>query len=721
MGSVRLDGAAGKNDKAAIEVGKIKAKDFAIAFSQCEDNILKSYSQVTYRWTMAPLSPAELANLSAGNDIQPQQVVICSGGGLGDRRASTFYGTPEYFIDNVEINTLATSTKQSGLSGNLTLNFDVIEPYSLGLFIQSLQAAAIRSSYNNYLDCTWLMRLEFFGTNKQGKQEPITVATRNYTQKLLQILFVSNEAGSKYQVRTLDFNLEAFNNIHGTYRGSATLPGASTVIEALTQLATLLNKDQEEAASNNTIEIADRYKIIVERDTGDKIKKSKFASDESSEKVQGTNKGQQQGDTKDRSKPVDGARSFTFLAQTKGRRITDMIQEIMISSEYCTNAIKQETIKNSEGYVTWYRISVSTKYKDDDSKLDKIQNRPAYDITFVITPYTVHHSVMKTPLGPSVGFKEILNSIKKQYSYIYTGLNDDIVRWELKFDNTFYTAIPSKPAFSPRETSADVYDSPSLVQQVPADLSFANTITHHGRLYRDTDGSYRKPVGGGTHDGPDIRAARAFEQATLLDTEAITLQMTILGDPYYLTKSGAFLEKIGPEFPGAQINTDKTMATESGEVRLYLRFRTPLDAPKPGEALFIFPSSGYTDSPFSGLYKIKSVKSKFHEGVFTQDLDLFRDRGQQPQEIANVRADPSLIAGNALITDPRQRAFSSVVAPAAAAPAAAAPVASSSPVKPQSSELALQPASLAKNPPPKATLDPIEEILEKRFTGPAPD
>jgi hypothetical protein len=318
---------------------------------------------------------------------------------------------------------------------------------------------------------------------------------------------------------------------------------------------------------------------------------------------------------------------------------------------------------------------------------------------------------MKTPLSSGVGFKEILNSIKKQYSYIYTGLNDDIVRWELKFDNTFYTAIPSKPAFSPRDTSKEVYDSPSLVQQVPADLSFVNTITHHGRLYRDTDGSYRKPVGGGTYDNADIRAARSFEQATLLDTEAITLQMTILGDPYYLTKSGAFLERVGPELPGAQINTDKTMATESGEVRLYLRFRTPLDAPKPGEALFIFPSSGYTDSPFSGLYRIKSVKSKFHEGVFTQDLDLFRDRGQQPQEIANVRADPSLIAGSALITDPRQRTFSSVVPtapPVALDPPAETPVAVSSPVAPQSTLLDLQPASL------KATIDPEDSIRRQR-------
>jgi hypothetical protein len=164
------------------------------------------------------------------------------------------------------------------------------------------------------------------------------------------------------------------------------------------------------------------------------------------------------------------------------------------------------------------------------------------------------------------------------------------------------------------------------------------------------------------------------------------------------------------------------MATESGEVRLYLRFRTPLDAPKPGEAVFIFPSSGYTDSPFSGLYKIKSVRSKFHEGVFTQDLDLFRDRGQQPQEIANVRADPSLIAGSALIVDPRQQTFSSVVAPEASLTSGESVVLDNgvvvTPLGPQT-KIESRPL----NDPPKATSDPLDTWFDNyyRTTGTPPD
>lgn len=650
-----------RNDQAAIDVNRIRVEDQKFAFKEVDENVLKSYTNVTYRWILAPLTPQQITALQAGNPIQPKNIVICSGGGQDADRSQTIYGAPEYFIDNIEINTLATPTKQSGLSGNLTINFDVIEPYSLGLFIQSLQTAALRSSYNNYLECTWLMQVDFLGNDLSGKQTLIPNATRLYTQRLQQVTFTANEAGSKYQVRSLDSNLEAFNNVYGTYSGAANIE-AATVNDALTNLAKILNDDQNTAKKNGLIQKPDNYNIIVtSRVDGDeatitKIRDSKFAAAESSEKVSGNNKAVQKNDTKTRGAPVFGPRKFPFNP-VDGRRIVDMIQEILVSSEFAVNATDPTNV-SKDGYVTWYRISAQTNYKDGTFQNDTIQNRPAYDITYVVTPYTVHHSVLKTPIADTLGMKptEIIATIKKRYDYLYTGLNDDIVKWELKFDNTFYTSIPEQLANSIRDSSGVVVATPEATNAVPVG-STKNTITHSGRLLRDKQGSYRKPIGGGTADNSDLRVARAFEQAILQDTEMITLSMTVLGDPYYLTKSGAFLEKIGPEAPGAMINNDRTMATEDGEVRIFLRFRTPIDAPTPGSSLFIFPSDGFADSPFGGLYKIRMVKSKFNEGVFTQDLELFRDRGQQPEEITTIRNDPSILFGSALTVDERSNGY----------------------------------------------------------------
>ena len=663
LSSIRQD------ERAVSDVSSVRAENQKIAFGACEDNILKSYSNVTYRWTLAPLTPKQVTQLQTGigiGSLNPglANIVICSGGGRDADRASTIYGSPEYFIDNVEINTLATPTKESGLSGNLTMNFDVIEPYSLGLFIQSLQAAALRSTYTNYLECTWLMQVDFIGVDTDGKQRTIPDATRLYTQKLQQISFVATEAGSKYQVKTLDFNLEAFNNVYGTFPSAANFQGSS-VEEALSSLAKVLNAAQELAVKQQLITIADEYEIVVKEANGlpmpghisDRMRVSKFPAATSSDNSSGSAKAPAKSED-GRAVPEYTIRKFTYPPDDK-RRIVDMIREVMISSEFITDAIKPENIDPNDGMVNWYRISVVTEYKGTSGtkakvQTDPVQNRPAYKFTFVVTPYRVHHGVAKVPLGPTLGMsdKGLKSTIKKQYNYLYTGLNDDIIRWELKFDNTFYTSIPFSSTVTEEDVRGYLAERPASGNAEPP-RSYSNLVTHAGRLMRDKPGSYVKPMGGSTVDSADIRTARAFEQATMLGTEMITLNMTILGDPYYLSKSGAFLEQIGATAPGSQINNDKTMASESGEVRIFLRFRTPIDAPTPGGALFIFPASGYSDSPFSGLYKIRSVKSKFHEGVFTQELDLFRDRGQQPEEISSLRSDPSAIFNSAIVVDQR--------------------------------------------------------------------
>ena len=680
-------GPKNKNDQAAIDVSSVRAENQKTAFSACEDNILKSYSNVTYRWTMAPLTPKQVTQLQTGvgiSSLSPglANIVICSGGGRDADRAATFYGSPEYFIDNVEINTLATPTKESGLSGNLTMNFDVIEPYSLGLFIQSLQAAALRSTYTNYLECTWLMQVDFFGVDVNGKQKTIPDATRLYTQKLQQISFVATEAGSKYQVKTLDFNLEAFNNVYGTFPSAANFQGG-TVQEALLGLAKVLNDAQELAVKQGIIQIADEYEVFVKApftfdtksgkvfdnaDIQEKMAKSKFPAGSSSDKASGPAKGPAK-NPDSRGAPEYTIRKFAFAPDDK-RRIVDMIREVMLSSEFIIQSTQPENVSQA-GMITWYRISVVTEYKGTNEvklKLDKIQNRPAYKFTFVVAPYRVHHGAVKTPLAQSRGMDDngLKSTIKKQYNYLYTGLNDDIIKWELKFDNTFYTSMPPTAAVADKDIDGIIVEQPARVNTEPASQG-STLITHAGRLMRDKSGSYVKPMGGSTVDKTDIRTARAFEQAILGGTEMITLSMTILGDPYYLSRSGAFLEQIGADAPDSQINNNKTMASESGEVRIFLRFRTPIDAPTPGGALFIFPASGYTDSPFGGLYKVRSVKSKFHEGVFTQDLDLFRDRGQQPEEITSLRSDPSLLFNAALGVDQRINGYNGTPAPAPAA------------------------------------------------------
>lgn len=665
-----------------------------LAFASVQENVLKQYSNLTYLWTFAPLTPTQVTKINVdgnSNSIKLEQVVISSAGRLGDDRAQTFYGAPEYFIDNVEIFTLATPTAKSGLSGNTTLHFDVFEPYSVGLFLQSCQTASLRTGYASYIDTCWLLKLEFYGYNPTTKkQEKVEGATRDYPLKLQQVSFTANEGGSKYQVKCVDFSLEAFNNVYGTYAAASTITG-STVEEVLGELANALNTDQKKAVDDKVIGIADEYEIQIldaqDLFPGADIAKSKFVKAEDQGSSPGSNAGSKKGDTDNRStKPKPGSRSFSW-GRSDTRRITDMIGEIIKSSEFCSNSLKKGPDAKT-GMITWYRYSSKVEYAGGSFKLDPIRNTPAYKITYLIHPYMVHHSVFKTPSAQSQGFTAdgLLGLIKKQYSYIYTGENDDILKWELKFDNTFYTAIPvSNPGNQPGTIQA----KGSAIREEPSagNAEGTNTVglyleTPAGKLFRDSAASYRKPMGGGTADNVDIRVARAFEEALLTDTENIMLDLSILGDPYYLTRSGVFVDKNLPTEANSQIKADLTMNTEYGEVRIYVRFKTPIDAPVLPKTLFEFPAAGYNDSAYSGLYRVRTVRSKFNDGLFTQELNLFRDRGQQPEEIKNIRRDPNALLAGQPAPDTRDTSNSTPAAGPTPVVAESSPVVSQTSIVP---------------------------------------
>jgi hypothetical protein len=74
-----------------------------------------------------------------------------------------------------------------------------------------------------------------------------------------------------------------------------------------------------------------------------------------------------------------------------------------------------------------------------------------------------------------------------------------------------------------------------------------------------------------------------------------------------------------------QITEDGTMNYESGDVFVYLTFRTPADV-NTATGLYDFGKEVKT-SPFSGIYRVTSVESMF-SGTFTQRLRLVRMPGQ---------------------------------------------------------------------------------------------
>ena len=100
----------------------------------------------------------------------PSIMILKSGGGAGSgaRTYAETGGKTEYYIDDVEINTIIGSNPTTGQTNAVQIDFKITEPYSMGMFLQALQVASIRSGHKNYLEAPWVLAVEFKGWDQNG-------------------------------------------------------------------------------------------------------------------------------------------------------------------------------------------------------------------------------------------------------------------------------------------------------------------------------------------------------------------------------------------------------------------------------------------------------------------------------------------------------------------------------------------------------------------------
>ena len=139
--------------------------------------------------------------------------------------------------------------------------------------------------------------------------------------------------------------------------------------------------------------------------------------------------------------------------------------------------------------------------------------------------------------------------------------------------------------------------------------------------------------GGGGNDTPHTMAARSFMDVAVNGVDMLSLEMTILGDPYYIGDSG-----LG-NYTAKQTNlenmtADHSMNYQNGEVYIGVNFRTPLDIDVARGAYDFGPTQLVAE--FSGLYKVLKVSSDFSRGRFTQNLTLLRMPGQTAKPVDSL-------------------------------------------------------------------------------------
>lgn len=309
----------------------------------------------------------------------------------------------------------------------------------------------------------------------------------------------------------------------------------------------------------------------------------------------------------------------------QGTSVIAAISEIMLMSKYCQDNVKTD-VPGKPGMVKWFRVETQAFVLDPTEESKQTGETPKL-LVYRVVPYYVHRHHFMAPTNQP-DYSTLAKSAIKEYNYIYSGKNVDILNFDITINNAAFTTLyadrnnnagdlyPSinKAADSEGRTGVSVKTAP-----VGSDDQLGNPAI--GAKYKGDSSKI-----GGPPDDPKTLVARNFHQALMANSEVdmVELKLEIMGDPYFIADSG--MGNFSDKAVNANLNKGGTINYQSGEVDVIVNFRTPVD---------YNPSTGYVDfgpteivQGFSGLYRVTELTNTFSKGKFTQELSLLRRPNQ---------------------------------------------------------------------------------------------
>lgn len=323
-------------------------------------------------------------------------------------------------------------------------------------------------------------------------------------------------------------------------------------------------------------------------------------------------------------------RSWQFK---KGTSLDANIDKIIFDSVYSTKLDDEASDEyNQTGYINWYRIEKIAFARG----FDTYTNTEVYDFHYIIQPFKVHYSSLPIPQDV-YNYDTMRELAVREYNYIYTGKNLDVLEFNLDFNNAFAaTAFYRKQATAEGEQGTVAQETvaikPPPLSEILVDPA-SNRVGAQRRkaAAKSASATSTAPTANNASDTAKFLHDALYN--TPGEKALIQSEIKIAGDPVYLLSSGvtsrAVLDATNVETKYGEVNTF------SREGDILFRFGTAEDLPTSTEIASGKSTMLLDESVYSGLYKLIRVTSNFNNGVFTQDLETFRRPNQKQDYVEN--------------------------------------------------------------------------------------
>lgn len=393
-------------------------------------NILDNYDVVTYHWKFFMVTN-DAASTGAIFSDDVQTIIAES-------------GVSDLTIDKVEIRSITTPSVESGTGTSTNVKFEIVEPAGAGL-IDKIFYQSLALGIGNWNVMPFYLQLQFRGrsptTSEADDGSPGSVGSLRwvYPVKITSIKANVTTVGTRYEFECIIYNEYAQSNTVFSLQHPVVLNDLSTFTDAMAKLQYQLNDDQFYRLIDNN-SIPDSYRIIVDPvlTTADynitpADSNTNSRRNDSTVEFDGKNATFVPGTSID--KIID-----TLLSQTNGFQ-KSMLNAQVPGADGQTMSSEVNQMKNF-----WRIITETRPLKFDPRRNDYAREYSIYVVQYdigILDQNTFQDTAPPTTLVDER--KRLMTYVKKsilrkKYNYIFTGLNDQILNFDIKINNAFAVA-----------------------------------------------------------------------------------------------------------------------------------------------------------------------------------------------------------------------------------------------------------------------------------------
>lgn len=623
-------------------------------------NTLNKYNSVDYKLRLTMVKPQDAVKFDPSLGVTLAESAT----------TSRFVLTDLEFVQNYSLNPAARTTFMT--NGTAT----IVDPSGLRFMDAIAQTGASLGVTNAGLNCRYLIEIEFVGTLPTVGKPQLEPARGVFVVAVTGIEVRLTERGGEFRLAFTGIDGDAMKHVNVTFQGTKKIEHGGHIKDFIEKLRIVLQKEETRKVKDGEQQYENEWKFILEpfiANSQDFV----FTQD-----LQGTMKAF----TDTTGKPMSGADGNLSSAR-EGSTVIQVIDNAFADTKAMKYGINNDNtlsdpkiiIDQNTAYSDWkkikqfWRIDVMVELDTRwDSKTNDyvkkfyyyIYLQDAGDIFFgPVNQLTQEQKddITATRLASSA----YINHLHKRYSYYYTGLNTEIIKFDLKAQWGIFIAehllrnysggsgpspgpsltqlagqaltalgrmvgvvpqLPSSNAIGQKLTYAEDLlvagqQTTDKNTQVPTGIGYSGFIFPHLYSYdnRNTD------QGSGSHLPSDDEQRRQklqhnYDRLSYTGPDFNKISMTIRGDPYWFGTTKPVFEKGGSSIPKSIAELNKLRANFfTGLQKFWIEIDTADYATQTSNGIV------NTTYAITGIYTVTQVTNKFSGGRFEQDLVGVRD------------------------------------------------------------------------------------------------